>query len=266
MKKITKLALAAAFVSGMGAAHAEIPAAYRSIPTIPCPLGMFLTILTPSMVPSCVGEAISLSELVKMQSAAASVATSAASAVAGAATTTAIQSAATSAANDAIKNATSSAVQQQAAAWGGAGNMGSVSGFAGVTQKVISCDEYSSLVGGLTNPQNVQLSYEDLSSLGLTGSGEVENGWWATKLTYKDAATGVQRTAFGGAVIQYATLNANSGGNLQQNATIVSTGQCTLQVQPPCPGTYGMGYTMNSSYGSGAYGGCRLVSDSYSGG
>ena len=204
----------------------------------PCPLGMTLTILPISMVPSCVG--VPLQNIASQ--AAGSVAGSVAGAAGGAASqltgaaTGALSSAASGAAQQAIAPTASNqqtAIQQQSQNWGGNSNFGSVDGFGGITVRVISCDEYAAMNPSLVNPRNENLNYQQLSELGLAGQGEVQNGWWSQVLHYTTWPDGTDAAAEGGAVVQYASLNQSNGQNINQTAKIIAVGACDKHITPP---------------------------------
>lgn len=229
--KSMKAAVGFALVMAAGAGQAGL------LSTGPCPLGMFLTMRYPSMVPSCVGAQI------PGVGGAAGAAGEALQGAAGSALQGLVGASSGSPAGGA--NANGAALASQAADWGGSNNFGSVSGFNGIVVKVISCDELSGMRPGMVNPQNVALGYEDLVAQNLLGEGEVQNGWWAQKLTYQTYPTGLPASGYGGAVVQYASLKTADGGSMNQTAKIVSTGSCERKVVPYA-GSAGVGANASS--------------------
>lgn len=225
--KFMKAALGLALVVGAGASQAQMSS------MAPCPLGMFLTMLYPSMVPSCEGTPI--------QGVASSAMGSIASAAGGA-----IQGALGGSA-PAPSAQQAAALSSQAAEWGGSNNFGSVSGFGGITVKVISCDELAQMSPGMVNPQNDALGYEDLAAQNLVGQGEVQNGWWAQKLDYRTFPAGLPASGYGGAVVEYASLKTVDGGSMNQKARVIASGSCERKIAP-----YNGGAAAGTDWGSSA--------------
>lgn len=198
----------------------------------PCPLGMTLIIKSVSLVPSCVGtqidalEALGAGSIGGVLGAAGTAAVSAVGKAAVGAVGAAAVGAIAGSGGSGSSSAAEAAAVRQSQEWGGATNFGGVTGFGGVTTKVISCDEYASMTPGMVNPQNASLSYEDRQNY---GEGEVQNGWWAQKLTYNQWPSGVAASGYGGAVVQYASLS-QAGGAINQKATVISVGSCERKV------------------------------------
>ena len=212
--KLMKAAVGLALALAAGAGQAQMAS------TGPCPLGMFLTMLYPSMVPSCVGTPIQ---------GAASGALGSIASMAGGAAMGAMGGSAPAPAGGSDRAA---AVSSQAAEWGGSNNFGAVSGFGGITVKVISCDELAQMNPGMVNPQNDAIGYDDLAAQSLLGQGEVQNGWWAQKLDYRTFPTGLPASGYGGAVVEYASLKTADGGSMNQTARVIASGSCERKIAP----------------------------------
>lgn len=201
----------------------------------PCPLGMILTYKSLAMVPACVGMPIrSIPGTEGITSAlsggVSGLGQAAAGAVAGAAAGAVASAVTGSGANKSYggQTATMTAPAQQQAQEYGFNSLQGVTSFAGIQRKIISCDEYSTMVGGLTNPRNAPLTYDDTHYYGLADTGEVQNGWWAQKFSTGQWNGGLVE-GYGGAVVEYASLNSVNGA-IQLKATVVEVGTCERNV------------------------------------